>query len=156
MWLLHFLPDSFLLWIVNMVLIAGAIGTVVSFFLINRLLRWFPSLAPYHLLMQIVSIALLVVGLYWKGGYGVEMEWRARVAELEAKIAAAEAKSKEVNVEIQTKVITKVKHIKDVQVKIQKEIVEKEKIIDAECKVPKEAVDILNKAATPPVKGEAK
>ena len=156
MWLLHFLPDSFLLWIVNMVLIAGAVGTVVSFFLINRLLRWFPSLAPYHLIMQIVSIALLVVGLYWKGGYGVEMEWRARVAELEAKLKTAEAKSKEVNTEIQTKVVTKVKHIKDVQVKIQKEIVEKEKVINAECTVPKEAVDILNKAATAPVKGEAK
>ena len=156
MWILHFLPDSFLLWVVNMVLIAGAVGTFVSFFLINRLLRWFPGLAPYHLLMQIVSIALLVVGLYWKGGYSVEMEWRERVAELEAKVAAAEAKSKETNAEIQTKVVTKVQKIKDVQVKIQKEIVEKEKIINAECKVPKEAVDLLNQAAEPPVKGDAK
>ena len=156
MWILHFLPDSFLLWVVNMVLIAGAVGTFVSFFLINRLLRWFPSLAPYHLLMQIVSIGLLVIGLYWKGGYSVEMEWRERVAELEAKMAAAEAKSKETNTEIQTKVVTKIQKVKDVQVKIQKEIVEKEKIINAECKVPKEAVDLLNQAAEPPVKGETK
>lgn len=155
MWLLHFLPDSFLLWVVNMVLIAGAVGTFVAFFLINRLLRWFPSLAPYHLLLQIVSIALLVAGLYWKGGYSVEMEWRAKVAELEAKVAAAEAKSKETNVEIQTKVVTKIKKIKDVQVQIQKEIVEKEKIINAECTVPKDAVTLLNKAAEAPKEKKA-
>jgi hypothetical protein len=30
---------------------------------------------------------------------------------------------------------------------IQEKIVEKEKIIDAECKVPQEAIDILNEAA---------
>ena len=156
MWLLHFLPDSFLQWVIDIVLIAGAVGTFISFFIINRFLRWFPSLAPYHLLMQVLSIVLLVAGIYWKGGYGVEMEWRAKVAELEAKIATAEAKSKEANTEIQTKVVTKVKHIKDVQVKIQKEIVEKERVINAECKVPKEAVELLNKAATAPVKGETK
>lgn len=156
MWILHFLPDSFLLWVVNIVLIAGAIGTFISFFIINRFLRWFPSLAPYHLLMQVVSIALLVIGLYWKGGYSVEIEWRERVAELEAKIAVAEEKSKAVNSEIQTKIVTKVQKIKDVQVKIQKEIVEREKIINAECKVPKEAIDLLNKAATAPTKEEAK
>ena len=156
MWILHFLPDSFLLWVVNIVLIAGAIGTFISFFIINRFLRWFPSLAPYHLVMQVVSILLLVAGLYWKGGYSVEMEWRERVAELEAKIAVAEEKSKAVNSEIQTKVVTKVQKIKDVQIKIQKEIIEREKIINAECKVPKEAIDLLNKAATAPTKEEAK
>ena len=156
MWILHFLPDSFLLWVVNIVLIAGAVGTFISFFIINRLLRWFPSLAPYHLVMQVVSILLLVAGLYWKGGYSVEMEWRERVAELEAKIAVAEEKSKAVNSEIQTKVVTKVQKIKDVQIKIQKEIIEREKIINAECKVPKEAIDLLNKAATAPTKEEAK
>jgi len=33
---------------------------------------------------------------------------------------------------------------------VQEKIVEKEKIIDAECKVPKEALDILNDAAKSP------
>jgi hypothetical protein len=84
------------------------------------------------------------------------MEWRAKVAELQAKVAAAEAKSKEVNTVIETKVVTKVKHIKDTQIKIRKEIIEKEKLINGECVVPTEAIEILNKAAEKPSKGEAK
>ena len=51
---------------------------------------------------------------------------------------------------IQEKIVTKVKHIKDTQVKIQKQIVEKETVINGECVVPAEAIEILNKAAEKP------
>lgn len=152
MWILSFLPDSFLLLIINLVLIAGAVLAVLGFFLAG----WIPGLRNYKTLAQILGVILLAAGLYWKGGYGVEMEWRSRAAELQAKIDAAEAKSKEVNTVIQEKVVTKVKHIKDTQVKIQQQIVEREKIINSECTVPPEAIELLNKAAERPVAGEAK
>jgi hypothetical protein len=125
--------------------------TVLGFFLAG----WIPGFRNYKTLAQILGVILLAAGLYWKGGYGVEMEWRARAAELQAKIDAAEAKSKEVNTVIETKVVTKVKKIKDTQVKIQKEIVEKEKIINGECTVPPEAIELLNQAAERP-QGAAK
>lgn len=143
MFLLHFLPDSFLQTIINLVLFSGLGLTVVGFFLIG----WIPGARNYKSLIQILGVVLLVAGIYWKGGYGVEMEWRAKVAALEAKVKLAEEKSAQANSEVKEKVVTKIKHVKDVQVKIQKEIVEKEKIINADCRIPKEAIDILNSAA---------
>ncbi len=156
MWILSFVPDSFLLWIINIILLAGAIGSFLTFFLLHRIVRWFPAIAPYHLLLQIVSIALLVAGVYLRGGYGVEMEWRARVAELEEKIKVSETKSKEVNVVVQKVYVDKIKTVKDTQVVIQEKIKEVEKIIDKECKVAPEAIDLHNAAAKNIKPGENK
>jgi hypothetical protein len=66
---------------------------------------------------------------------------------MEAKVAAAEEKSKETNTVIQERVVTKIKRVKEVQVKNKEVIKQVEKIINAECTVPKEAIDILNAAA---------
>ena len=90
---------------------------------------------------------LIAVGSYLYGVYGTEMVWRDKVKELEEKVAASETKSKEVNSVIQTKIVTRVKEIKVFQDRIKEIIVEKEKIIDAQCKVPVEALEILNRAA---------
>jgi len=145
MFLLHLIPTSMLIYFVNLIFYTGVVCTVLGF-----VLR-FKFLENWRLILQVIGVIALGAGLYMKGGYEVEMEWRNRVAEMEAKVAAAEAKSKEVNTVIETKVVTKVKKIKDTQVKIQKEIVEKEKIINGECTVPAEAIEILNKAAEKPV-----
>ena len=145
MFLLSFLPDSFLLWAINLILLVGLVGTLSSYFI-----RFIPPLFPYAGLIKTIGIVLLVVGVYFRGGYGVEMEWRARVAEVEAKVAAAEAKSKQVNTVIQKVYVDKVKIVTDTKIVIQEKIVEKEKIIDAECKVAPEAITILNEAAKTP------
>jgi hypothetical protein len=147
MWMLSFVPDSLLLWIVNTVLIVGAIGSFLSFFVLHKILNKFPALAPYHLLIQIVSIVLLVGGVYLKGGYGVEMAWRERVADLEAKIKVAEAKSEQANIDLAAKQKEKVKVVKEVQVVIKEKIVQVAGKIDAECKVDPEAITIINDAA---------
>jgi len=73
-WLFSWVPDSVLLYVVHTILIVGAVSSFVSFFLLHRILRWFPALAPYHLLIQIVSAVLLVAGIYFKGGYDTEAE----------------------------------------------------------------------------------
>ena len=145
MFLLSFLPDSFLLWVINLILLVGLAGTLSSYFI-----RFIPPLFPYAGLIKTIGIVLLVVGVYFRGGYGVEMEWRAKVAEVEAKVAAAEAKSKEVNTVIQKVYVDKIKLVTDTKIVIQEKIVEKEKIIDAECKVAPEAITILNEAAKTP------
>ena len=147
MWMLSFVPDSLLLWIVNTILIVGAIGSFLSFFVLHKILNKFPALAPYHLLIQIVSIVLLVAGVYLKGGYSVEMAWRERVADLEAKIKVAEEQSSTANDQIRTVVKEKIKVVKEVQVVVQERIKEVEKKIDAECKVDSEAINIINDAA---------
>ena len=95
MWILHLLPESLILWICNSLVAAGFLLTVAAFFI-----QTVPLLNQYRLPAQILGIALLVVGVYWRGGYAVESEWRERVAEVEAKLAVAEQKSAETNTKI--------------------------------------------------------
>jgi len=141
MWMLAFVPDSFLLYLVNMVFYTGLACTVLGF-----LLR-FKFLANYQFILQVVGVLALALGLYFKGGFEVEQQWRDRVASMEAKVAAAEAKSKEVNTVIQERVVTQIKKIKEVEYKNREVIKQVEKIIDKDCTVPPEAIDILNAAA---------
>lgn len=147
MFLLMMIPDAMLAWVVNTVLIAGIIGFGVSFFF-GYVVRWLPAIAPYHLLIQVVSIILLVSGVYFKGGYSVEMEWRKRTAELEAKVAVAEQQSKEANKQIQTVYVDRVKVVKDTKIVIQEKLKTVEVKIDANCKVVPDAINILNESAS--------
>jgi len=149
MWMLAFIPDAFLAWAINTVLITGIIGFAASFFF-GYVVRWIPAIAPYHLLIQVVSIVLLVAGVYFKGGYSVEMAWRERVAELEAKIAISEQQSKEVNEKIVTVYKDRVKVVKETQIVVQEKIKTVEVMIDSVCKVTPESIDILNDAAANP------
>jgi len=149
MFLLSFIPDALIQLVVNGVLIAGIIGCVVSFFF-GFFVRWMPWIIPYRMLLQILGLVLLIIGVYFKGGVGVEMEWRERVAKAQEAVKVAEEKAKEANVALEEEKKKKQKVITEKKVVIQEKIVEKEKIIDAECKVPKEAVEILNDAAKNP------
>jgi hypothetical protein len=150
MWMISWLPDSFLLYAVNILLVVGAVSAFLSFFIIHRVVRWFPALAPYHLIIQIVSAVLLVAGLYFKGGLGVEMAWRERVAELEAKVKESEEKAKVVNEKIVVEYRDRVRTVVETKVVIQEKIKEVEKIVDGQCKVAPEAVSIHNEAAKMP------
>ena len=110
----------------------------------------FKFLEPYRLICQVLGVFFLSAGLYYKGGYEVEQQWRDKVADMQEKVKLAEEKSKTANAEIQTKVITKIQKIQEDRV-ITKEIIkEKQVLIDANCDVPQEAIDILNNAAKGP------
>lgn len=147
MWMLSFVPDSLLLYIVHAILIVGAIGTFFTFFILHRVVRWFPAIAPYHLILQIISIVLLIGGVYLKGGYGVEMEWREKVRVAQEKAAAAEAQAAELNTKLDAEIKKKQKVIVENKVVYRERIKEVEKVIDAKCEVASEAVDIHNAAA---------
>ena len=141
MWMLSFIPDSILHAFVNIVFYAGIVGTLLGF-VFN-----FAFLRQYRLIIQVVGILLLVAGVYFKGGYEVEIQWRERVAEMQAKVDAAEAKSQQVNTVVKTKVVTKFKTIHDTKIITQEVIKEVAAKIDTECKVAPEALIILNSAA---------
>ena len=147
MWILHFLPDSFIQFIVHVILLAGIVGCVLSFFVINKVLRFFPPFANYYKIAQVVSVVLLVAGIYFEGGYATEMQWRARVAELEAKVAISEQQSKDANEALDKKTKEKVKVVKQIQVVIKERIVKQAAKMDATCTVDSAAVSILNDAA---------
>ena len=91
----------------------------------------------------------MAAGVYFRGGYAVEMTWRERVAELEKKLEVAAAKSAEVNTVIEQKVVYRDRVIKE-QGKTLVEYVEREvvKTIPAQCdRLPQELIDVHNRAA---------
>ncbi len=145
MWLLSFLPSDFLLFIINTVLVCGVIGTILGF-VGSRLL----FISSYANIIKYVSIALLCIGIYWKGGYSVEQEWRQRVAELEEKVKDAEKKSQQTNVVIETQIRERVKRVVEKREVVVQKIKEVEKVIDAKCELDPNVVNILNEAAKKP------
>jgi hypothetical protein len=142
-WIISLIPDSIFVWVTYAMIAIG-----VSLYIISKLVTWLPVISRYKLPAEIGGIVILVAGAYLFGSHGTEMMWRERVKDLEAKVAKAEEESKSANSVIQTKIVEKVKTIKVFQDRIKEVIVEKEKIIDAQCKVPQEALDILNSSAT--------
>jgi hypothetical protein len=154
MWMMSFVPDSLLLYVINTVLLVGAVSSFLTFFAINRLLRWFPWIAPYYLILQIVSALLLVGGIYFKGGYGVEMDWREKVKEAEAKVAQVEAQSKELNQKLEEERKKKQKVKVEYYNTVKTQIKEVEKIIDGKCVLDPKVNELHNKAATNPEKAK--
>lgn len=142
MWLLHLLPDSFILLIVYVLMGLGALGILLGFFI-----RFIPWINVYRTPIQIVSIVLFCSGVYWYGGYTTEMIWREQVAALEQQVANSEKKSVETNTVIKKVYIDRVKVIKQDVVVVQEKIREVQKIIDQDCRVAPEAINLLNEAA---------
>ena len=151
MFILHFLPDALILWICNIVLLAGILLTAAAFF-IKRI----PVINQYRIPAQVLGIALLVAGVYWRGGYAIEQEWRERVAEVEARVAAAEEAGRKENVKIVTKVVTKTQIIRTrgetITKYIDREIIKYDTKFapGGVCEIPKEFIKAHNSAAEAP------
>lgn len=144
MWILSFLPDSFLIWVINAILVLGLIGTLSSFFI-----RFIPFLFPYATPIKITGIVLLVLGVWFRGGYDVEMAWRTKVSDMEAKVAISEQQSKEANTKLEAALQQEVKVVKEVQIVIQDRIVKQASKMDAQCVINSDVISILNDAAKP-------
>jgi hypothetical protein len=153
MWILHLLPDTLLAFIVNVTLIFGILLTILSFFVLHRILRMIPGLSKYATVIQIISIVILAAGLYFKGGYTTEMIWREEVAKVQAELEQAKNKAAEVVVEVQEKIVYKDRIIKEKgQTLIQyvdREVIKKEEVVKyvENCPVPNDLIDIHNQAA---------
>lgn len=141
MWILQFLPDSAILWFCNTLLMAGFVLTIAGFF-IQRL----PFLYQYQLPFQVVGIALLTLGAYFRGGYAVESVWQERVTALEAQLKVAQEQSTKVNTVIQQQVVTKTRTVREKA----NTIIERIEVavpVDAACPVSQEAINVHNEAA---------
>lgn len=142
MWLLSFIPDSILLAFVNAIFYLGVIFTVLGFVL--RI----PALATYRLIFQVVGVIALGAGLYFKGGYEVESQWRARVQEQQAEIERLRAAQAEVNTKVVTEYIETVKTIKGKTNVIIEKVPEYISVKDdAGCTIPDGVRVLLNAAA---------
>lgn len=150
-WMISLIPDNVLSLICWIIIVAGLTGLFAGW-----LGRWIPFYGKYVQVLKPIGIILLVIGVWFRGGIDVERAWRDRVRDLEEKVKIAEEKSKEKNIEIQERVVEKVKVIKE-RGKTQIEYIDRVVTQDKEiikyiesCPVPKIIIDEHNKAAAPP------
>lgn len=147
MWILQWLPN----WIFYAIFFAGLLGLLATF-----VMKFIPLVYVYRTPIQAVSVVLIALGTYMSGAISNEEAWQARVKEMEAKVAEAEAKSQKVNVEVVEKVVKKTEYIKtrgqDIVKFIDKEIVKYDTkfLPGGQCEIPKEFIEAHNRAAEAP------
>ena len=151
MWILHFLPDAVILWFCNILLLVGLVLTVAGLFAHRIPLIW-----QYQLPFRFLGIALLVLGVYFRGGLAVEEQWRERVAEVEAKLKVAEEKSAATNQKIDTVAREKIRVIRG-QTQIVRQYIDREVVKydtkfmpGGQCEIPQEFVRAHNQSAERP------
>ena len=141
------MPESIILFVTTALLLAGIVTTTISFL---------PVLAQYRTPTQVLGIALLVAGVYFRGGYAIEQEWRERVAEMEQKVAEAQAESQKVTKTVQTRVVTKTQVVRtrgeDIVKYVDREVVRYNTKFapGGQCELPREFVKAINDAAEAP------
>ncbi len=124
-------------------MIVGAASAIAGYFFAG-----IPYIGSRRALFQILGVALLIAGVYLKGGYSAEMQWRDRVAEVEAKVKVAEEKAKKANTQVQTKIVTKIVKIQE-KATVAKETIRRNKeVINRECKLSDEAISAYNFSIT--------
>jgi hypothetical protein len=141
MWILKFLPD----WIFYGIFLVGLIG-----FALTYLFKYIPIpfLYVYRKPIQIGSVLAIIFGTFMSGAIYDNEAWEARVKEMEAKVAKAEQESKVANEKINDKVEKIKEKIVQKQVVV-KQYIDREIVkYDNTCVIPKEFVEVHNKAAT--------
>ena len=144
MWVLNFLPDWILQWAIHGLVIVGLVLTLVG-----SLVRFIPFIQPYAMVGKQIGIILLVIGVFFEGGYATEMSWRAKVNELQAKIKEAEIQSAKANKELAYEVSKNKQLIKEKVNQNVKDIEAKREDINAECKLSDDAWVFYNRAIEP-------
>ena len=141
MWILSWLPN----WIFYGMVLIGVIGFAATY-----LFKYIPVpfIYMYRKPIQIGSMLAIIFGTFMSGAIYDNEAWEARVKEMEAKVAKAEQQSKEANTVIENKVEKAKEKIVQKQVVV-KQYIDREVVkYDNTCVIPKEFVEVHNKAAT--------
>jgi energy-coupling factor transporter transmembrane protein EcfT len=142
MFLLSWLPDGLLVFFVHGVFLLGLIGLLVGL-----MSSKIPFLATRGLLIQIVSIFVLVLGIFLEGVLYSEMNCREKVESYKKQIQELEVKSKQVNTKIVEKIVTK----KEIVEVIRDNNIEKIKTVsndlNKQCNIDNNVIKILNSSA---------
>jgi hypothetical protein len=148
MWLITFLPDAMVAFVVYTIIAVGA-GLITA----SVLTRWIPGISGYQTPLQVFGAVILMFGVYLQGGRANEAEWQDRVQQLESKLAQAQVDSSNKNLEVQTQVVTKTRVVRekgnDIIQYIDREIVKNQEVVRyiEQCPVPKEIIGAHNAAA---------
>jgi len=152
MLLLEFLPN----WVFHVLLIVGVLGLLSSV-----VLKFIPVIKTYDLPVKIISILLIMTGVWFEGAISNQAAWEARVAEMQVKVAEAEAQSEKTNVKIITKVVKQLELVRergqDVIKYVDREVAKDQEVIKfvENCPIPQIIIDTHNSAAlNQPIEGK--
>jgi len=135
------IPEWF--WLV--LFLTGIASYIVGYFSYH----W-PLIRPYAQLLKIVAYVVVPATIFIFGMLYAHNAWQQAALELQTKIDAAEAKSKETTTVIEEKVITKIEVVKvrgdTITEYIDREVVK----YNQDCKIPEAFVSAHNQAAEDP------
>lgn len=159
-WVVSLIPDSILSLVYWAIIAIGVTGIIAGW-----LGRWIPFYGQYAKILKPIGVILLVLGVWLRGGYDVEMAWRDKVADMQKKVDEAQAHAALANRSIENKVETQTKVIKEKGKDIIKyvdryrdrevlktvegpERIKIEKVIEyvEKCPVPGEIIELHNQA----------
>jgi len=150
MWILHFIPDSLIQLVIQIILASGLILTVLTTVGKPLLKFVYPPATQFLGILQFFSVLVLIIGVFFEGGYATEMEWRHRVEEMQAKVEDAEAKSKEASAQINAKVVTKTKVVHERGQVVRQYIDREVTKYDSQCVIPDVFIKAHNDSAEAP------
>ena len=167
-WMINLIPN----WFWTLVLWSGVLAVVASY-----ILGKIPFVTQYKIPLRVGGVIAVLVGVYFYGVIANEEKWQARIEELERQVKEAEAEGEAANVKLGQALDEKkklaeqksrevVKYVDKWRTKeILKEVpvegperVRVEEVIKyiESCPVPKEMLDIHNRGADKPGKGDKK
>ena len=145
MWWLNFIPDSWIQIFVHGVVSIGAILLLLGIFD-----KYIPFVSRYSIILKILGFVIFTVGIFFEGGYGVEMSWRARASDLQSKIVTAQQQSVAANAKLNAALNNK-KVIVQQKVKyVESQIEQNRSAINSDCKLDDTAWMLYNRAVQPP------
>jgi hypothetical protein len=145
-WILSLIPEWILVTLIHGTVVVGLVLTFCG-----GLLKFIPVINPYAAIAKQIGIVLLVIGVFFEGGLAVEQSYRARIAEMQAKIKEAEIQSVKLNEKLTVEVGKNKELIKEKVNRNAKDIEAKREAINAECKLSDDAWVLYNRAVEPKV-----
>lgn len=140
LWFLQLIPTSWLEFAALMILVVGAV-----MFFAGQIFKFLPFVRQYNFPLRLIGGILLLAGAYFNGGLGVEMEYRARIEEMKARIEVFEKKSAEENVKIEKEISEKTVIIKQDTDATLAEIERLREQINSSCELTPDMIELYNK-----------
>jgi membrane-bound ClpP family serine protease len=146
MWFLNFIPTELLQLAIHGVVALGVILSLAGAFA-SRI----AFIGQYGIAAKILGSVLLLIGVFFEGGYGVEMSYRLKTQQLQAEIATAEKKSDDLQKVLSVKSKQKTIIIKEKVAENAKDIEANRIVINNGCTISDDAWMFYNRAVAPKV-----
>ena len=140
LWFIQLIPTSWLEFAALMILIVGAV-----MFFAGYIFKYTPFVKQYNFPLRVIGFILLLAGAYFNGGLGVEMEYRARIEEMQKRVELAEEESRKANSQIERVIEQQTVVVKEDTAETLAEIERLKAEINANCELTPEMIILYNK-----------